>query len=407
MAKQATKLTKFAWSGHDRRGTKTSGEISAESLAAARNILKKQGIKASKIKAKKASSLGRGKPIKEDDVAIFTRQMASMAKAGVPLVQSFEIVAEGLENPNMQKLVLNIRDEVSSGTTFAQTLEANPQHFNDLYRSLIGAGEQAGALETMLDRVATYLEKSVALKSKLKKAMTYPIAVTVVAFIVTCVLLIFVVPQFASTFQSFGAELPAFTQMVLNMSNWVQKWWLVLIGGVVGTYFSFNYLQKNNKGFRDRTDVIALKLPIFGDITKMSIVARFARTLSTTFAAGVPLVDALTSVSGATANSVYFKGTQKIKEDVLSGQQLNFAIRTTGLFPLMLMQMVAIGEEAGSLDDMLDKVATYYEDEVDNKVDSLTSLMEPIIMAILGVVVGGLLIAMYLPMFAIGDVVGG
>ena len=409
MAKKAAtpKIVTFVWDGLDRRGTKTSGEISSDSMAAARLTLKKQGINATKIKKKPQPLFGnRGKPITPLDVSVFTRQMATMIKAGVPLVQSFEIVADGLENPSMRNLVLSIKEEVASGTAFAQTLAAHPKHFDELFVSLIAAGEQSGALETMLDRVATYKEKTEALKSKIKKAMTYPIAVSVIAFVVTAILLVFVVPQFAATFAEFGSELPAFTQLVVRLSEFMQKWWLVIAGTVVGLVSLYKYLIATNQSFKDKNEELMLKLPIIGPLTKMSVVARFSRTLSTTFAAGVPLVDALESVTGAAGNVVYARAIRKIRDDVMSGQQLNFSIRSTGLFPLMLMQMVAIGEEAGSLDAMLDKVAGYFEEEVDGMVDSLTSLMEPMIMAVLGVLVGGLLIAMYLPIFAMGNAIG-
>lgn len=409
MAKTAPtpKIVAFLWEGLDRRGAKNSGEISAESMAAARLTLKKQGINATKIKKKPQPLFGnRGKPITPGDVAVFTRQMATMIKAGVPLVQSFEIVADGLDNPSMRTLVLSIKEEVASGTAFATALSGHPKYFDELFISLIGAGEQSGALETMLDRVATYKEKTEALKSKIKKAMTYPIAVTVIAFVVTAILLVFVVPAFATTFAEFGSELPAFTQMVVELSEFMQKWWLVIGGTVIGIVMLYKYLLATNRQFKERNEELALKLPIIGPITKMSVVARFSRTLSTTFAAGVPLVDALESVMGAAGNIVYARAIRKIRDDVMSGQQLNFSIRSTGLFPLMLMQMVAIGEEAGSLDAMLDKVANYFEEEVDGMVDSLTSLMEPIIMGVLGILIGGLLIAMYLPIFSLGNAIG-
>lgn len=401
------KLSAFVWEGLDRRGIKASGQLMTNSMASARAELRKQGINPTKLKKKSEPLFGkRGKAISAQDIAIFTRQMATMIKSGVPLVQSFEIVAEGLENPTMRNLVVSIKDEVASGTGFATSLEKHPKYFDELFCSLVAAGEQSGALETMLDRVATYKEKTEALKKKIKKAMTYPIAIVVVALIVTAILLVFVVPQFANTFASFGAELPAFTQFVLSISEFMQKWWLALFGSIGGVVYTYSYLVKNNRNFSENNDKMVLKLPIIGQITKMSIIARFARTLSTTFAAGVPLVEALESVSGATGNIIYTRATRKIRDDVMSGQQLNFAIRSTDLFPLMLIQMVSIGEEAGSLDSMLDKVAVFYEDEVDNLVDGLTAMMEPLIMSVLGVLVGGLLVAMYLPIFSIGEAVG-
>ncbi len=327
-----------------------------------------------------------------------------MMKSGIPLVQSFEIVGESLENPSMRELVGQIRDDVAAGNNFADCIRKHPRHFDDLFCNLVDAGEQSGALETMLDRLATYKEKSEALKAKIKKAMNYPIAVVCVALVVTGILLVKVVPQFATTFSSFGAELPAFTQFVLGLSDLaISHWWKVLIAVGVGGY-AFKEAKHRSQTFADMVDRISLKLPIVGPILDSSCYARFARTLSTTFSAGVPLVDALESVAGATGNIVYSTATRKIRDDVTTGQQLNFAIKNTTLFPVMITQMVGIGEESGALDGMLDKCAVYYEAEVDNAVDGLTALMEPMIMAVLGVLVGGLMIAMYLPIFQLGAV---
>jgi type IV pilus assembly protein PilC len=327
-------------------------------------------------------------------------------KAGVPLLQSFDIIGEGFENPNMRKLVDEVKQEVAAGNSFAASLRKKPQYFDDLYCNLVDSGEQSGALETLLDRIATYKEKTEALKAKIKKAMTYPISVIVVAVIVTAILLIKVVPQFESVFAGFGAELPAFTQIVVNMSRGLQEWWFLFIIGIFAIAFTFKEAHKRSEKFRDFLDRTLLKAPIVGDILYKAVVARYARTLATTFAAGVPLVDALDSVAGATGNVVFRNAVHKIRNDVSSGTQLNFSMRTTGIFPSMAIQMTAIGEESGSLDEMLDKVAGFYEDEVDNAVDNLTTLMEPLIMSVLGVLVGGLIIAMYLPIFQLGAVVG-
>ncbi len=330
-----------------------------------------------------------------------------MMKAGVPLVQSFEIVADGLDNPKLKTLVLNIRDDVSGGLAFASAIRTHPEEFDDLFCNLVEAGEQSGALETMLDRLATYQEKTEQLKAKIKKAMNYPIAVLVVAGIVSTLLLVKVVPQFEEIFAGFGAELPEFTQMVVNMSRFMQEWWFMFLIAIGVAIFSYKEAFKRSKAVRDGQDKLMLKLPVIGDLLDKSAVARFARTLSTTFAAGVPLVDALESVAGAAGNIVYFEAITQIKEDVSSGINLNTSMKQSGVFPNMVIQMVAIGEESGALDAMLDKSATYYEEQVDNAVDGLTALMEPIIMSFLGVVIGGLIIAMYLPIFSMGEAVGG
>lgn len=329
-----------------------------------------------------------------------------VATIGYPFYKQLVSQGRPFDNPNMRKLVDEIKQEVSSGNSLANSLRKKPQYFDELYCNLVDAGEQSGALENLLDRVATYKEKTESLKAKIRKAMTYPIAVIIVALIVSAILLIKVVPQFQSVFQGFGAELPAFTQMVVNLSEFLQEWWLAVIVGVGVIGFTFKELHKRSKKFRDTLDRTILKLPIFGGIVYKSAVARYARTLSTTFAAGVPLVDALDSVSGATGNIVFKNAVSKIKQDVSTGMQLNFSMRTTSVFPNMAIQMTAIGEESGSLDEMLSKVASYYEEEVDNAVDNLTTLMEPMIMAVLGVLVGGLIVAMYLPIFQLGNVVG-
>ncbi len=405
MAQKAMRTSVFTWEGIDRKGSKVKGELTGASPALVKAQLRKQGINPQKVRKKSVSLFGAGKKIKPMDIALFTRQMATMMKAGVPLLQSFDIIGEGFDNPNMRKLVDELKQEVAAGNSFAASLRKKPQYFDDLYCNLVDSGEQSGALETLLDRVATYKEKTEALKAKIKKAMNYPIAVIVVAVIVSAILLIKVVPQFQEVFANFGADLPAFTLMVIGLSELLQEWWLIVLLALGGTAYLLGSMHKRSEKFRNWVDRSVLKLPIVGDIIYKSSVARFARTLSTTFAAGVPLVDALDSVAGATGNVVFRNATMKVKGDVSSGMQLNFSMRTTGAFPTMAVQMTAIGEESGSLDEMLGKVATFYEDEVDNMVDGLTSLMEPMIMAVLGVLVGGLIIAMYLPIFQLGSVV--
>ena len=404
MATEAAQ-TIYIWQGTDKNGNKTKGEIQGASQALVKALLRKQGVNPTKVKRKPKELFGQKKQkITPGDIAIFTRQLATMMKSGIPLVQSFEIVGESLENASMRELVMKIRDDVAAGNNFADCIRKYPRYFDDLFCNLVDAGEQSGALETMLDRLATYKEKSEALKAKIKKAMNYPIAVVGVAIIVTGILLVKVVPQFAETFSSFGAELPAFTQFVLNLSDLaIAHWWKVLIGVVV-LGFSYKELMMRSESFKNNVERISLKLPIVGPILNSSCYARFTRTLATTFSADVPLVDALDSVAGATGNVVYATATRKIKDDVTTGQQLNFAIKNSTLFPVMVTQMVGIGEESGALDSMLDKCAIYYEAEVDNAVDGLTALMEPMIMAVLGVLVGGLMIAMYLPIFQLGSV---
>ncbi|CAD5375582.1 Type 4 fimbrial assembly protein PilC [Pseudomonas sp. OF001] len=405
-AAKAIQNSPFLWEGIDRKGTKIKGEINGPNTAAIKAQLRKQGINPIKVRKKPRSLLGRGKPIKPMDVALFTRQLATMMKSGVPLLQSFDIIADGLENQNMRALVLEVKQEVAAGNSLAASLRKKPKYFDDLYCNLVESGEQSGALETLLDRIATYKEKTEALKAKVKKAMTYPIAVIVVACIVSAILLIKVVPQFEEVFKGFGAELPAFTQMVVNLSRGMQEWWYVILPVLTAFALVFKLVYQRSAEFRDQVDRVLLKLPLVGVITYKSAVARYARTLSTTFSAGVPLVEALDSVAGAAGNVVFREAVGRVKQDVSSGVQLNFSMRTTGVFPAMAIQMTAIGEESGSLDTMLDKVAEYYEAEVDNMVDNLTTLMEPMIMAVLGVLVGGLIIAMYLPIFTLGSVVG-
>lgn len=406
MAEKALKTSSFVWEGIDKKGAKIKGTLNGQSPALIKAQLRKQGINPTKVRKEAISLFGKGKKIKPMDIALFTRQMATMMKAGVPLLQSFDIIGEGVDNANMRKLIDEVKNDVAAGNSFASSLRKRPLYFDDLYCNLVDAGEQSGSLESLLDRVATYKEKTEQLKAKIKKAMTYPIAVVVVAIIVTAILLIKVVPQFEDVFKGFGAELPAFTQMVVNLSRGLQEWWWLIGAILFGATFLFQNTYKRSEKLRDAMDRGLLKAPIVGDILYKAVVARYARTLATTFAAGVPLVDALDSVAGATGNVVFRNAVGQIKQDVSSGVQLNFAMRTTGVFPSMAIQMTAIGEESGSLDEMLDKVAGFYEAEVDNAVDNLTTLMEPMIMAVLGVLVGGLIIAMYLPIFTLGSVVG-
>lgn len=405
--KAATVSKVFVYKGIDKKGNKVNGELTGTSAALIKAQLLKQGISARSV-TKKAKPLfgGGGKKIKPGDIAVFSRQMATMMKAGVPLVQSFEIVAEGLANINLQKLVLNIRDDVASGTSFAAALRQHPRYFDNLFCNLVEAGEQSGALETMLDRIAIYKEKSESLKSRIKKALTYPAAVVAVAIIVTGILLVKVVPQFGKTFSSFGADLPAFTLFVMDLSELAQAYWLWALVGAVLAIFAFKEAKLRFGAFAYAVDKYMLKLPIVGNILYLGVMARFARTLATTFAAGVPLIDALTSVAGATGNRVYTAAIIKVREDVSTGLPLNGALKAQNIFPTLLVQMTSIGEETGALDDMLDKTASYYEEAVDNMVDNLTALLEPMIMAVLGVLVGGLMIAMYMPIFQLGEVVG-
>ncbi|AEF23748.1 type II secretion system F family protein [Pseudomonas fulva] len=404
-ATKAPKTSTFVWEGKDRKGSIVKGELSGQNPALVKAQLRKQGINPTKVRKKGMSLGGTGKKIKPLDIALFARQMATMMKAGVPLLQSFDIIADGVEKPAMRKLVDELKQHVAAGNSFAAALRTKPQYFDDLFCNLVDAGEQSGALESLLDRVATYKEKTEALKAKIKKAMNYPIAVIAVAIIVSCILLIKVVPQFKEVFSSFGAELPAFTLFVIGISEGLQEWWFIFLIALIGAGYAFMQAKQRSEKFRDALDRTILKAPIVGNIVYKAAVARYARTLSTTFAAGVPLVEALDSVSGATGNVVFRNAVAKVKQDVTSGMQLNFSMRTTNAFPAMAVQMTAIGEESGALDSMLDKVASYYEAEVDNAVDGLTSLMEPLIMSVLGVLVGGLIIAMYLPIFQLGSVV--
>ena len=400
----AIKQTPFNWEGTDRAGKKVKGKTVAASEAAVRAELRRQGVVPTRIR-KQTQLFKQGGRVSAQDIAIFSRQMATMMTAGIPLVQAFEIIGAGHENPAMQKLVLAIKSDVEGGTALADALAKHPLHFDDLYVNLVRAGEQAGALETLLDKIATYKEKTEAIKKKIKKALFYPAAVVVVAIVVSAILLIFVIPEFEKLFQGFGADLPAFTRMVIGVSNFVQnQGWLILIT-IIGLVWGFLYAKKRYRGVQHFLDRVILRIPVIGPIMTKSSIARYARTLSTTFAAGVPLVEALDSVAGATGNIVYETAVMKMRDEVATGQRLQRAMENTQLFPNMVNQMIAVGEESGSLDEMSGKVADFYEEEVDNAVDSMSSLLEPLIMAILGVLVGGLVIAMYLPIFKMGAVI--
>jgi len=400
----AIEKSPFNWEGTDTRGQKVRGRTLAASEAAVRAELRRQGVVPLRVRKETTLFKKRGK-VTAGDIAIFSRQLATMLAAGIPLVQGFEIVGGGHDNPAVQKLILGIKADLESGTALAEALGRHPLHFDDLYVNLVTAGEQAGALDSLLDKVATYKEKTEAIKKKIKKALFYPAAVLVVAVIVTIILLIFVIPQFESLFKGFGADLPTFTRAVINLSYFVQtKGWLLalIIGGGVGFYI---YTRKRSHKLREYEDRFLLKMPIIGNILEKAAVARFARTLSTMFSAGVPLVEALQSVAGATGNVVYENAVLSMRDEVATGQRLQRAMENTQRFPNMVIQMIAVGEESGSLDEMAGKVADFYEADVDNAVDSMSSLLEPLIMAILGVLVGSLVIAMYLPIFKMGAVI--
>jgi len=405
MAEKTKKVSTFIWEGADKRGTRLKGQLQAANAAAAKNELRRQGIVPRRVQKKLTLFGGSGRKVAPADIAVFSRQLATMLDSGVPLVQAFEIAGRGHEKPSVQNLLLSIKSDIEGGTSLSEALEKHPRHFDDLYCSLVQAGEQAGVLDTLLDKIATYQEKTESLKKKIKKAMFYPAMIILVAIIVTVILLLFVVPQFETLFQGFGADLPIFTQFVLGLSESLQKhgFWFLL--GIVAFVVGFVQIKNRSAKFREMLDRVSLRIPVIGNILTKAAYARFARTLSTMFAAGVPLVEALESVAGATGNIVYENGVHDIREQVASGQQLQLSMRSVELFPNMMVQMVAIGEEAGSLDSMLSKVADFYEEEVDNAVDALSSLMEPLIMVVLGLLIGGLVIAMYLPIFKLGSVI--
>jgi len=400
----AVKDKPFLWEGTDKAGKKVKGKLLSANESGVRAQLRRKGIVARKVRKQSMLLQQRGK-VTPADIAIFSRQLATMLAAGIPLVQAFDIIGNGHDNPAMQKLVLAVKADVEGGTNLAEALARHPLYFDDLFVNLVTAGEQAGALESLLDKIATYKEKTEAIKKKIKKAMFYPAAVLVVAVIVTTILLIFVIPEFENLFQGFGADLPAFTQMVINLSLFVRTkgiWLAMVIGGSFAAYI---YAYKRSRRIRMLQDRLMLKLPILGPILEKSAIARFARTLSTMFAAGVPLVEGLESVAGATGNVVFEEATLRIRDEVATGSRLQQCMENTDLFPNMVIQMIAVGEESGALDEMSAKVADFYEEDVDNAVDSMSSLLEPLIMSILGVLVGGLVVAMYLPIFKMGAVV--
>jgi len=392
----------FEWEGKDRNGKIVKGELRAGGEAMVSATLRRQGILVNKVKKRRVSG---GSSIKQKDIAIFTRQLATMMRAGVPLLQSFDIVARGATNPRLTRLLNDIRQDVETGTSLSAAFRKHPMYFDALYCNLVEAGEAGGILEALLDRLAVYQEKTVAIKNKIKSALTYPIAVLTVAFIVVAVIMIFVIPAFKDVFQSFGAELPAPTLVVIAMSEFFVAYWWAIFGSIGGGIYFFIQTWKRSEKMQKRMDRILLKVPIFGDLMFKSAVARWTRTLSTMFAAGVPLVEALDSVGGASGNAVFQEATEQIQRDVSTGSALTTSMQTTGIFPTMVLQMASIGEESGSLDHMLAKAAEFYEDEVDEAVKALSSLMEPFIIVILGGLIGGIVVSMYLPIFKIGNVV--
>ncbi len=395
----------YSWQGSDRAGNKRKGDLTAVNIAEAKNSLRRQGLSVKSIRKKPRSLFSSDKKIKSADISIVTRQLATMLGAGVSLLQSLEMIASGQANPKMKKLLTEIANEVKAGGMLSVALRKHSEYFDDLYCDLVKTGEQSGSLEIIFDRIAVYKEKSEALKSKIKKALFYPIAVLVVAFIVTTILLLFVVPQFEEIFSSFGAELPAFTQFVIGISRFLQEYGLYFAVVVIIAGYLFGRAYKKSRKLRDSLDAKILKIPVVGEILRKGAIARYARTLSTTFASGVPLIQGLESAAGASGNAIYRNAIMFVRSEVSSGMPMNSAMRTTDVFPDMVNQMVAIGEESGAVDDMLSKVANIYEAQVDDMVDGLTSLLEPMIMAVLGVVIGGLIIAMYLPIFQLGNVI--
>jgi type IV pilus assembly protein PilC len=405
-AKKAAATPIFLWQGTNKQGRKVKGEQPGQSLNTVKAELRRQGITPIKVKKKPKDLFAARKPkIKPGDIAVFSRMLATMMSSGVPLMQSMQIIGDGHENASMQEMILSIKSDVESGTTLAESLAKFPFHFDDLFVSLVHAGEQSGTLESLLHEIAAYKEKTEALKAKIKKALVYPASILVVAFVVTAILMIFVIPQFESLFKGFGADLPALTKMVINLSQFFQQFWWLIFGSIIGAIVALIEAKKRSRKVQHFLDRFLLKLPVVGVILEKGAIARFTRTLSTMFKAGVPLVEAMQSVSGATGNIVFSEATLVIKDDVSTGTQLNVAMRSSELFPNMVLQMVAIGEESGALDSMLAKVADFYEQEVDDAVDNMTALMEPLIMVVLGGLIGTLVIAMYLPIFKLGAVV--
>ncbi|MCU7929237.1 MAG: type II secretion system F family protein [Candidatus Thiodiazotropha sp. (ex Codakia rugifera)] len=403
--KSQVKSHLYKWEGTDKKGSRLSGETRATDVNMVKADLRRQGVNPLKVRKKASSIFTQKKKITSGDVAVFSRQLATMMSAGVPMVQAFDIVGRGHENPSMQELILTIKADVEGGTALADALKKHPLQFDDLFVNLVRAGEHAGVLENLLHKIATYKEKTESIKGKIKKAMFYPAAIVAAAVAVTAILLIFVIPQFESLFSNFGADLPAFTQLVVNLSHFVTDWWWAILGGfIVLVYIAANTWKRSRK-FRHAVDRTLLKIPVIGMILNKSAIARFSRTLATMSAAGVPLVEALDSVAGATGNVVYSDAVLRMREDVATGQSLQLAMKQRNIFPNMVVQMVSIGEESGSLDDMLNKVADFYEEQVDNAVDAMSSLMEPLIMVVLGTLVGGLVVAMYLPIFKMGTAI--
>jgi type IV pilus assembly protein PilC len=407
MAQAAAKKApnRFTWEGIDRKGKKMKGELEGASIAFINASLRRQGIKPTKVRKVAKPLFAMKRKITAKDVSIFTRQLATMLVAGIPIAQAFDIVGKGHENPSMAELINTVKNDIESGTNLTTALSKHPLYFDALYCNLVQAGEAAGILDDILDKIATYKEKIEAIKGKIKSALFYPTAVVVVAFVITTILLVYVIPQFESLFKGFGADLPALTKFVIELSEFFQETWWMMFAGIGGGAYMFAYTYKRSNKMQHAADKLLLKAPIIGEIIKKATIARFCRTLATMFAAGVPLVEALDSVAGAAGNRLYYEGTMDIKSDVSTGMQLQVAMNSTGLFPNMVVQMVAIGEESGELDTMLSKVADFYEAEVDDAVEGLSSLLEPIIMAILGVLIGGLVIAMYLPIFKMASTV--
>jgi type IV pilus assembly protein PilC len=399
------KLTTFQWEGVDKKGKKIKGEMDAASVAFVNAMLRRQGISPVRVKKRAVALFSVKKKITPKDVSIFTRQLATMVSAGIPLAQAFEIVGKGHENPSMRALITAVKTDIESGTSMTDSLSKHPLYFDELYCNLVRAGEAAGILDAILDKLAIYKEKIESIKGKIKSALFYPTAVIVVAFLITSVLMIFVIPQFESLFKGFGADLPAFTKLVIDISDVFKSYWWAIFGSIIGSVMFFGYSYKRSMKMQHTMDRLLLHAPIIGEIIRKATIARFTRTLATMFAAGVPLVEALDSVAGASGNRVYFEATMDIKAEVTTGTQLQAAMAATELFPNMVVQMVAIGEESGELDSMLNKVADIYEQEVDDAVAGLSSLLEPIIMAFLGVVIGGLVVAMYLPIFKLAATV--
>lgn len=393
----------YLWEGKDKQGKIIKGELRANGENIVNATLRRQGITVTKVKVK-STKLAKGK-ITDKDVTLFTRQLATMMKSGVPLLQAFDIVSKGHSNLAVARLLGDIKSDIETGSSMSAAFRKHPLYFDDLFCNLIGAGEQAGILDTLLDRLATYKEKTLAIKSKIKSALFYPVAIIVVAFIITAVIMIWVIPAFKTLFEGFGADLPAPTLMIMGMSDFFVSYWWAIFGSIGGGIWFFMYTWKRSEAMQSTMDRLLLKLPIFGEVIRKATIARFSRTLATMFTAGVPLVEALDSVAGASGNRVYYDATKKIQGEISTGTSLTSAMQAAEVFPNMVIQMTAIGEESGALDSMLSKVADFYEAEVDDAVEALSSLMEPIIMVVLGVLIGGLVIAMYLPIFKMGSVV--